>query len=191
MLNKVSQSLFSIQFTVSLQEYENCFGILTRQSRKNGIYRTIVLGILLSMVALWFVGFLLFRQRTDPVPYLLSAGLLACGVYNIVYYPLLYQKTATAIIRREYQKNKYFTQPTTLEFYPEYFIEISAKGNNRVMWQSVESVVKMPDLYVLRIAKHVGIILPISGVEQDTLTQLECYLEATTKLFGKEIVHMV
>lgn len=171
------QPLLTLSFQVSMPVYEACVAMLGQRLKKKNMPRAVVTGGLLFAAGLGFLIYLNFYLRQPRLlTNSLSVLLSLLGLYDLCYYPWLFDRAVRRRARRLYEASPYLGQRITLRFFPEYIEERGAERENRVQWTSVLAVHREPLYFLLRLTSNSGIIIPRTELDDEELHALETLL---------------
>lgn len=177
--------LLILSFTVSPAIYQECVMMMGKRMKHKNMPRSLVTGGLFAAVGAAFLIYIFAYIHTgNPVLVGLSVLLILLGVYNLIYFPLLFEKILLQGAARRYDAMPQLNAPVTLLFFEDCIGEVRAGQENRVQWSAVLAVHREPLYYLLRLTADSGIIIPRTELTQEETRILERLLD-TKPLTGR------
>jgi len=173
-MQSTTPPLLTLSYTISPPVYEACVVMLGERIKERRLPRMVVVGGVLIASALGFLAYLQFYlHQNDTALSVLALLLFAVGVYNILYYPVLFERQLHRSAAARFQRSPYFRQPVLLNFYEDYIEENLASGQSRIQWTAVSAVYREDAFYLLRLSADNGLIIPREKLDKEDTHKLD------------------
>ena len=185
-MDEQKKPILTLEYTIQPEEYlhfNQYFAKENFQAKKN---KTTLVGAIETVVAL----ILLHATATGEGQYrlmliLLSAALVACGLYSMLFYTVIFPWSLKNAARKNYEKSDYLKNPIRQDFYPDSLVETSQGVENRFYWNEVSEIRETPILFMLILEEKRTILIPKSGLG-DQIYELDECLKLIEQKYGKQ-----
>ncbi len=161
--------LGSVTFRISQEDFLHYNAYVSKNINKARAKKNTIMGIVEAVVAvLYMVAILVFSP--DDINWLLVAlavVLLGLGVFNILFYPVLFPKKLQKAADKAYQKSRYMQNPITLNFYENGFEERSAEIDGDVEWKECEGLLEEEGMFLLHLSHNRCVIVPVHAISEE------------------------
>ncbi|MDD2955528.1 MAG: hypothetical protein PHD67_04335 [Oscillospiraceae bacterium] len=156
-----------LAFRISLEEF-TAFNLekaeeMTAKKKKSSRLS----GLLGTAVAVLVLIWLLPQPNFSRVILFLALFLLAFGVYQILYFPLLFPVMMRRSVQKAYGESRYLQNEIVLEFYDGYFKESSAEGEKKTRQKEVAAFSERPLYYQLDLKSGKSVLIPKKGLTEE------------------------
>ena len=187
---------YSFRFRLEEEEFFTLAKIISKTSQKKRRKKMIGTGIIAVICGICvIIAKAASLVSVNPGAYIVGAGLMAIGLYMVMYYDVFFLKKLRASSKAEFLKNDYCRNDVTVSFFETEYTEISGEKQHetRFKYSKTEGVLEKEGIYFLVSSATRYIPVPIRAIpeeKRDEFAQYFAKLSLKTKAFkGKEVVY--
>ena len=172
-------------YRVPLDVYVDFNRIFMVQNVKKAKKRTIILGVIEVIMGVAFlIAMLMGKVHSGLIYYVITFLLIAMGLYGMLYYKLLFEKSLRKTVKKHYEQNDYFQHDVIVKLYPNRFIEQSGEYKNVVYWYNIHEIREAENMFMIVFGDHRCLLIPKSEIPGQ-LQELNQRLEKVCTDFEK------
>lgn len=177
------EKLFSVEFNISPEELYNFQLVMGGEQIEKNKKRSKIVSIVEIVLGVLYLGAIIIGQVVNgPFQYLLTAALIALGVYGLLYYKYFFYSSLRKNVNKQHGKVPYFNSQVRLDIYPNKCVECFQERETPNFWRNIQGVINGQDAFYIQLDNKHCLLIP----KRCAGTELEPFLRGICESFEKQ-----